>query len=65
MLSEIAATLLPSRDSKIEAIREARLAALTDRQRHVLSLFIEWAAAEHPDDIDAEDRELILHTIER
>lgn len=62
-VTEIASSLTPSRDPDIEATRKARLAALTEKQLGVLLTFIEWAAGEHADDIDEDDRDTIVDAI--
>lgn len=62
-LTEVVGSLTPNCDPEIEAIRKERLAALTERQRDLLSRFIEWAADEHPEDIDDDEREKIISAI--
>ncbi|HYK04240.1 MAG TPA: hypothetical protein VE974_20985 [Thermoanaerobaculia bacterium] len=38
---------------------------LTETQHYALLKFIEWAASQHPDDIDDDDRAVIVHAITR
>jgi hypothetical protein len=59
-LAELTSSLVPSRDVEIEASRRACLSALTEKQRGVLLKFIEWAAREHPYDVDEDDRATIV-----
>jgi hypothetical protein len=65
MLNELLATVTPNRDAELDALRRERVGALNGQQRGALVKFVEWAAAEHPDDLDDEVRQKIVASLNR